>query len=92
MSNKRPVNVAKQNPSKALPNSARNPKYQEMEAELQRAERLVNQAFKEAVDPAEIQPRWDLPQLADPEVSVVVPVFNQQDAVCRILENLLHLP
>ena len=56
MSNKRPVNVAKQNPSKALPNSARNPKYQEMEAELQRAERLVNQAFKEAVDPAEIQP------------------------------------
>ena len=63
-----------------------------MEAELQRAERLLNQAFKEAVDPAEIQPRGDLPQLADPEVSVVVPVFNQHDAVFSILEDLLHLP
>ena len=92
MSNKRPVNVAEQNPSKAFPNSARNSKYQQMEAELQRAERLLNQAFKEAVDPAEIQPRGDLPQLADPEVSVVVPVFNQHDAVFRILEDLLHLP
>ena len=92
MSNKRPVNVAEQNPSKAFPNSARNSKYQQMEAELQRAERLLNQAFKEAVDPAEIQPRGDLPQLADPEVSVVVPVFNQHDAVFSILEDLLHLP
>ena len=92
MSNKRPVNVADHHPPIALPNSARSPKYQEMEADLQRAEGLLNQAFEEAVDPAEIQPRGELRELADPEVSVVLPVFNQHDAVFRILENLLHLP
>lgn len=68
------------------------PLTQEMEQRLGQAEDLLQEALGQASVQVPQSNRRPRREVKSPEVSIVVPVFNEQATIRRVIEGLLQLP
>jgi glycosyltransferase involved in cell wall biosynthesis len=64
----------------------------EMEQRLGQAEGLLQEAMNDPPEPSDTSNRQSRREVKSPEVSIVVPVFNEESTVQRVVEGLLQLP
>lgn len=68
------------------------PLTKEVEQRLGQAEELLQEAFGEASVQAPKSNRRPRREVKSPEVSIVVPVYNEQATILRVIEGLRQLP